>query len=192
MALTTYIPGEVLTAASLNDNLAYAVTVPASTPGGLVFISATTIGSAVGSVTVSSAFSATYDAYKIVISGGVGSSSNAQIFLTLGATATGYEWAYLLVNSASTAGSSTTTGTYFPVGEINTNILQGSMEIVNPNLAKYTYATASLGYNTTNSNGRAGLTGLLKNTTSYTAFTLTPGAGTLTGGTICVYGYANS
>ena len=32
MALTTYTVGEVLTAASLNDNLAYAVTVPASTP----------------------------------------------------------------------------------------------------------------------------------------------------------------
>jgi|FLOH01.1.fsa_nt_gi hypothetical protein len=32
MALTTYVSGEILTAASLNDNLAYAVTVPASSP----------------------------------------------------------------------------------------------------------------------------------------------------------------
>jgi hypothetical protein len=32
MALTTYVSGEVLTAASLNDNLAYAVTVPAKVP----------------------------------------------------------------------------------------------------------------------------------------------------------------
>jgi hypothetical protein len=34
--------------------------------------------------------------------------------------------------------------------------------------------------------------GFLDNTTSYTAFTIAPGSGTLTGGTIRVYGYANS
>jgi hypothetical protein len=33
MALTTYVSGEVLTAASLNDNLAFAITVPAAAPG---------------------------------------------------------------------------------------------------------------------------------------------------------------
>jgi len=173
------------------DGAAWA-TVGPSTAGGLTLISATTIGSAVSSVTVSSAFSSTYDAYKVIISGGVGSSGNAQLFLTLGATATDYEWAYLLVNSAARVGDSSTTGTYIPVGEINTNILQGSMEIVNPNLAKYTYVNSSMGYNTTNSNSRAALTGLLKNTTAYTAFTLTASSGTLTGGTIRVYGYSNS
>jgi hypothetical protein len=40
---------------------------------GLNLITAQTIGSAVGSVAVSNVFSATYDAYKIVVSGGVGS-----------------------------------------------------------------------------------------------------------------------
>ena len=34
--------------------------------------------------------------------------------------------------------------------------------------------------------------GMLNNTTSYTAFTITPGGGTLTGGTIYVYGYGAS
>ena len=34
--------------------------------------------------------------------------------------------------------------------------------------------------------------GYLNDTTQYTAFTLTPGSGTLTGGTIRVYGYQNS
>jgi hypothetical protein len=34
--------------------------------------------------------------------------------------------------------------------------------------------------------------GFLNNTTSYTAFTFTPSSGTLTGGTIRVYGYRNS
>jgi hypothetical protein len=34
--------------------------------------------------------------------------------------------------------------------------------------------------------------GFLNNSTSYTAFTFTPASGTLTGGTIKVYGYQNS
>jgi hypothetical protein len=34
--------------------------------------------------------------------------------------------------------------------------------------------------------------GYLANTTSYTAFTIAPGTGTITGGTIYVYGYGAS
>jgi hypothetical protein len=48
-----------------------------------------TIGSAVSSVTVNGAFSSTYDNYRIIISGGVGSTAN-NIGFTLGATTTGY------------------------------------------------------------------------------------------------------
>jgi hypothetical protein len=36
------------------------------------------------------------------------------------------------------------------------------------------------------------VSGMLNNTTSYTAFTITPSSGTMTGGTVRVYGYANS
>ena len=158
---------------------------------GYTLITAQTIGNAVSSVTVTDVFSSSFDAYKVIVSSGVGSSNNAQLFLTLGATATGYEWGYVLANSGATVGSSTTTGTYIPVGEINNSTLQGSMEIVNPNLAKYSYVNATLGWNLVNFNSRAGLTGVLKDTTAYTAFTLTASAGTLTGGTIRVYGYKN-
>jgi hypothetical protein len=94
MALTTYVSGEVLTAASLNDNLAYAVTVPAAVPGGLVLISATTIGTTVANVTVSGAFSATYDNYKIILSDGVSSASSCNLNFKFGATTTGYYWAH--------------------------------------------------------------------------------------------------
>jgi hypothetical protein len=38
----------------------------------------------------------------------------------------------------------------------------------------------------------ANYVGWLNNTTSYTAFTLTASGGTMTGGTIRVYGYQNS
>jgi hypothetical protein len=188
MALpVTFVAGDVLEAAQLNSNFTYL-----EGASGLTLVKSQVIGTTVGSVTVTDAFSATYDAYKVIVSSGVGSSNNAQLFLTLGATATGYEWGYVITNSGATAGSSTTTGTYIPVGEINNSTLQGSMEIVNPNLPKYSYVNATLGWNLVNSNSRAGLTGVLKDTTAYTAFTLTASSGTLTGGTIRVYGYANS
>ena len=67
MPLTTYVSGTVLTAASLNDNLAYAVTVPVSTPGGLVCVKAETAFSAVTSITADSVFTSTYTNYKIMV-----------------------------------------------------------------------------------------------------------------------------
>ena len=56
---------------------------------GLVLISTTTIGTSVSTVTVSNAFSATYDNYKIILSGGVASGS-AAITIILGATTSRY------------------------------------------------------------------------------------------------------
>lgn len=52
MAIKTFTTGEVLTASDTNTYLANS---------GLVFVKSQTIGSAVTSVTVSDAFSATYD-----------------------------------------------------------------------------------------------------------------------------------
>ena len=66
MALTTYTAGEVLTAASLNDNLAYAVTVPASTPSALTLISDITV-TAASTTNINNCFSATYKNYKVVM-----------------------------------------------------------------------------------------------------------------------------
>jgi hypothetical protein len=160
------------------------------TPG-MVLIAAQTIGTTVASVTVSSAFSATYDAYKIFITGGVGSSSNTQLNLTFGATTSGYSYGYL-VATASPSGIVNASDSKIPVGELDTNILQMNIEVFNPFLAKRTYVNGTLGFNAANGNGRAALSGFLADTTSYTAFTLTPGSGTLTGGIIRVYGYTNS
>ena len=160
------------------------------TPG-MVLIAAQTIGTTVASVTVSDAFSATYDAYKIFITGGVASSSNAQLNLTFGATTSGYVYAYLIA-AGSPSGIVSGGDSKIPVGEIDTNILQMNIEVFNPFLAKRTYVNGTLGYNGTNGNGRTALSGYLSDTTSYTAFTLTPSSGTLTGGIIRVYGYTNS
>jgi hypothetical protein len=163
------------------------------TPG-LVLIAAQTIGSAVASVTVSSAFSATYDSYLIKVTGGTGSVNDASIGLQLGATTTGYYNAFPGASySPDATGSynanSTNNGSSFnAIGRVFTDGLQLNTELNNPFLAKYTFINGNLVANTV---GRL-YTGVLQNTTSYTAFTLTPNTGTLTGGTIRVYGYANS
>jgi hypothetical protein len=180
MPLTTYTSGEVLTAASLNDNFTFAAA------NGLKLISATTIGTAVASVTISSAFSSTYDSYQIVIAGGAGS-AGLNLELTFGATATGY-YSQLIYgtynNTASAAGVSN--GSKFTyAGSAYSGGIAMSCYVGSPNLAKTTVVgSAFMG------DGFGGnFNGTLQNSTQYTAFTVTASAGTLTGGTIYLYGY---
>ena len=167
-------------------------TVGPSTAAGLTLISATTIGTTVASVTVSSAFSATYDNYSISISGGVGS-ADTPLKMTLGATATGY-YAGGLYNtfaSATTTATNQSNTAFWTVGCARTNTLSANINLASPNLAKVTLFSSNFIFTATagdfNVNG-----GFLNDSTAYTAFTITPTTGTLTGGTIRVYGYQNS
>jgi hypothetical protein len=188
MPLTTYTAGEVLTAASLNANFSFA-----ASNAGLVLVKSQTIGSAVSSVAITSAFSSTYDNYKIVISGGAGSTL-ANLALQLGATTTGYYAGYSRVNYSG-AGSnlvSDNNGANFArAGASNANGLGLTIDLLAPNLAKNTFISGTYtDPSTTSSAGTYG--GFVNDTTAYTAFTIIPSGGTLTGGTIRVYGYANS
>ena len=193
MALTTYTAGEVLTAASLNDNFDYAVTVPVAAPAALVLVKSQAIGTAVTSVTVTDAFSATYETYKIVISGTTSASTSDFMGLKLGSTATGYYSGGLGVRYDSGAGTTilkqnNNTSSWLEVATITNNVVFLNMEIVNPELAELTMFNAAVpAYN-------AGffLSGYLNNSTSYTDFTITPTSGNITGGTIYVYGYAKA
>jgi hypothetical protein len=183
MAITTYTAGQILTAASLNNNFA---------SGGLMLVKTQTIGTAVSSVTVSSAFSSTYDNYLITATGGAGSGTVA-VKLTLGSTATGYYYnlVYQSYNAATPTGSGGANLTSWITGYASTTGIDSTINLQSPNLAKNTLMSFSGALASTtgeNSNGR----GYLADTTQYTAFTLTPNSGTLTGGTIRVYGYANS
>lgn len=159
----------------------------ASSPG-LTLIKTQTIGSAVSSVTVSDAFSATYDNYKITISGGVGS-ANDMGGIQLGATTSGY---YNQVDGAqwnnTPFSSGSTTGTVVYCFTHTTNGISGEMEIRAPFLSTISMISSSVAQATSRAFHSLGL---LNNTTSYTAFTLIPTTGTLTGGTIRVYGYRN-
>jgi len=159
---------------------------------GLTLISTTTIGSAVASVTVSNAFSSTYDNYQIVVSNGV-ASANAHMLMTLGATSAGY---YFSGPNSQYGGASVGIGTIantssWYVGRATTLTLSTSIFVSMPNLAKRTTYTAT--YADTQTNGYVyQIGGFLDNATQYTAFTLAPASGTYTGGEIRVYGYQNS
>ena len=157
---------------------------------GLRLIKNQTIGSGVSSVTVSSAFSATYDSYKIIVSGGTGNTNNDGIALTLGSTTTGYYAGYsgaTFSTGANTSISNNNAAAWNPAGYVQTNGITLNVDLVNPFLAKNTYFSNSA---ISSVNARNGA-GVLLNTTSYTAFTMAV-SGTMTGGTIYVYGYGIS
>ena len=158
--------------------------------GGLTLVKTQTIGTAVSSVTVSDVFSATYDAYKIIISGGAGSTT-LQLALTLGSTTTGYYWGILYNNYAASPGASGATNTtaITLAGGATSTTIQMNADIMNPFTAEQTQFFNNFWFDGTNIGNTRGY---LDNTTSYTAFTLTTNTGTLTGGTIRVYGYQNS
>jgi hypothetical protein len=159
---------------------------------GLTLISATTIGTTVSSVTVSSAFSATYDNYLITVNGGTSSNGNTYLRMTLGATVTGYYYGELFRSYAGVTGAGNlSNGDHWFAGGAKTNGLIMNMELQNPFLSARTIFNFNFANPTTTGEAEFAA-GFLDNATSYTAFTLAPNAGTITGGTIRVYGYANS
>lgn len=167
---------------------------PAASASGLTLVKSQTIGSAVSAVTVTDAFSATYDNYVINISGGSGSTAGASGLLTLGATATGYylSGTYQLYSSTTVNGYNVSNGSSFNATYVSPTGHSGSIILQNPFLSDETTFQSTLIGLGTSGEYQARYTGFLNNTTSYTAFTITAGSGTMTGGTIRVYGYQNS
>jgi hypothetical protein len=160
---------------------------------GLRLVKTQTIGSGVSTVQVTDAFSTTYDNYLIILSGGVGSTATG-INLTLGAAVTGYYRGGNFTSYSSTtvtglAGSNVTN--WQSVGVATTTSLDARVELYDPFLAKNTKFRGS--YASALTTGESLVQGgFLNDTTSYTSFTFTKASGTLTGGTIAVYGYAKS
>jgi len=105
MAIKTFTTGEVLTAADTNTYLANS---------GLVYVTSAVVGSGVSTITFNNCFSSTYDAYKIVYSGGK-TSANGSISLKLRKSGTNSDTGYygLLIYG------STTGPTINPAGDTN-------------------------------------------------------------------------
>ena len=157
---------------------------------GLTLVKTQTVGTTVSSVTVTSAFSATYENYKIIYTGGTGSTTNV-IRLSLGGITTGY-YSSLIKNSFNSA---TVSGALYSnqsswnyAGAMTTTAASAHIDLHNPFATKSKWGgSAYIQVSTTGDSGTGSfMQGL---TTSATDFTLTAGSGTLTGGTIYVYGY---
>lgn len=157
---------------------------------GLRLIKKQTIGSGVSSINVTGAFSAAYENYKIVVSGGT-ATGGLNVFMTLGASTASYNaglqlttWSSSALNSFAGAGLAA-----FPyIGYWDTNGHRVAVDVQNPFLAKYT--TYFGPYISVTASGTC--SGLHQVNTSYTDFTLSSPGGTVTGGTIYVYGYGAS
>ena len=153
---------------------------------GLVLIKTQVVGTSVSSVTVNDVFSATYDAYKIIVTKG-STASQAAVTLQLGSTTTGY---YEVRPNCTFAGvlsaNATNNGASFNIGQVYTTGALINDEVVNPFLSVATqHATNLFSGGTTRMDQSFGY---LANTTSYTAFTLGFSAA-VTGCVIYVYGY---
>jgi hypothetical protein len=168
--------------------------VPTSVTGGTVSANgAVTIGSAVSSVTVNGAFSAAYDNYKIIISSG-GTVGNDYGSLRLGSSTSTYNYAAQTLQYSTAAFGGFGVGTNasefrYVWSNANSTGYTGNVELQNPFLAQYTRLVSDYA----SDDYRFFMGGVHKTASSYTSFTLGPNAftGTLTGGTIRIYGYNN-
>lgn len=165
---------------------------------GLVLISSTAITNGVSTVTISNAFSATYDAYKIVLSG-ISTSGAVALNMTIGGAASNY-----YTSSASAGDYTVASGTLSFANQngsssasINTVASNGTsstsgstIEMQNP------FAATSTTFQCSGSDPRTGGAGLRivngyhSTASSYTSFAIIIAGQTFTGGRITVYGYA--
>jgi hypothetical protein len=160
-------------------------------PHGLTLLKTQTVGSGVSSVVVADAFNSRYNDYKIIISGMNTSDEGVGVRMSLsGSTGSTYNWAgnSQIYNGTNTfTGSSTTTSYQISnTGVVSsTNIL---VQLLNPFNSVLTSMKSQ--FAVSSSAGQYG--GFDNNAVSHTGFTFFPTAGTLTGGTVYVYGYRKS
>ena len=173
--------GQVLTSSAMNSV-------------GLWLVKTQTVGTAVSSVSVTSAFSGDYNNYKIIYEGGVSSASAVLFRIQLNGIAGGY-YSSGMQQSATSATVVTTNvaaGALWELGYTGNQFMRWEMDFANPNAAgvgktgnaKYACYDSSASYGGTSSHW-------LISTAGATGFTLSPASGTITGGTIRVYGYRN-
>jgi hypothetical protein len=177
MTFPSFSVGETLRAADMN-----AV--------GLWLVKTQSIGTGVSSVTVTGAFSADYDNYKIIISGGTNSIGTDASFQLSGITG-GYQTAgYFMTPGTATVNAYAPPGfaTQWLVGSINATRYTTEFDVISPFLSQQKFMLNMAGISTT---GYYNFSGLCTSTASATGFSYIANTGAFTGGTIRVYGYRN-
>jgi hypothetical protein len=174
-----YSSGDVLTAADLNAS------------SGLVLVKTQTIGSAVSSVTVTNAFSTTFDNYFVSLTDTTPSTGAYFTFSFSSGHASGYYGRYKDENYLGTVNNQNRNNApNLYVGYANA--AKGSscsfFNVASPFLSG---SRKSISGNAGSGPGFSIYGGETNNTASFTGFYMTVTAGTMTGGTIRVYGYNN-
>jgi hypothetical protein len=183
MTYPSFTSGDILTAADMN-----AV--------GLWLVKTQTVGSAVATVEVTGAFSSTYDNYRIMWSGiscSTGNDWTIQLGNSGGYSTTGYYRISPYVTSASAFVSGfSANGTNFFMSSTPSSSTKhvGFLEVFQPYSADFTTFSGPIYQQRTDLIG-IGVFGAHQVATSYDRFKITVSTGTITGGTIRVYGYKN-
>jgi len=158
---------------------------------GLVLVKETTIGTSVSSVTVSDCFNSTFQNYRVVVN--VLSASTALgIRVRVNNSTTNYFSAKsgFRYNGGTFSGTVNNDATYMDLGSAGSSA-GGSMtfDVIRPYVTQKTLFTGTGCYALTNTGGAVWFSGFHNSTLSVTSLTFLTSTGTLTGGTIRVYGY---
>jgi hypothetical protein len=181
MTYPVFASGDVLNASDMNGV-------------GLWLVKSQAVGTGVSSVTVSSCFSSDYDNYIVTYTGGVASVGGAQLRMYLSNDTANNYYSNTIHQ---TAGVATVVGTAFGpltgftvVGFVDTGDFSLVMNINNPNRVLNTNFFGS--FNCLGGSSRTGTMGGWSIATgTNTGFNFTVSSGTMTGGTIRVYGIRN-
>jgi hypothetical protein len=157
---------------------------------GLTLITTATIGTAVSNVTVTNCFSSAYQNYRIVLSGGVGSTQTTLRCQLNGVTTGWYSGQVYQIFGGSTGGAQVSNNTNAYFGFATPTSLSGVIDICNPNQALAKYMTGLAVEMATNGSISV-VGGYNASTAQSTDFIFFPNSGTITGGTIRIYGYKN-
>ena len=183
---SNFASGEILTASDVNTYL---------TNGGLVYVASNTATSG-STINVTSCFSSTYDAYKVVVSNCVTSGSvDVNIRCLVGTTVNASNWTYATIRADYGAG---TIGMVKATGSAGVNLAIASTTnpisfeffIAQPNMAKYT-SVQCIGGDPRSTSGYFAITtsGQLENNTQYDGLQISVGAQTFSSIKAVVYGY---
>lgn len=178
MSIKTFTDGTTLPASDINTYLANS---------GLVYVKEQAVSAGGTSVTVSNAFSSTYDNYRIIFTNLGGNAGNSAFMTINGSAGTTYYWAgrywpYSGAIGDAQSGGASATG--FWLGILGSG-LSGSFDIQSP----YTLTTTKLNGQSESVSYANVFSGFDSATTQSSGFTITLAAGTLTAGNIAVYGY---
>jgi hypothetical protein len=160
---------------------------------GLTLVKSQTIGSGTAAVTVTGAFSSTFDNYRVVVEV-LDASTALSLRFRLGSTTTNYysSKSGLRYNGGTFSGVVNNNATYMDLGSCGSDG-GGSMtfDVVRPYITDRTLVNGTGSYAQASTGGYILYAGFVNDNTSYTAFTFLTSAGTISNGNIRVYGYNN-